>query len=169
MLKQILVAAAAGSLALTAMAVDLTEEQRAEIAKRLEPVGSVCLQGDSSCVKQAGGAGAAAGGDAMAASTVDGEAVYNEACMACHTTGAGGAPMLGNVEQWEPRIAKGIDALHNSGLNGVAGTAMMAKGGRADLSDEQVMAAVEAFGAKNDPSFKDILQRIATTLSTALG
>ena len=74
---------------------------------------------------------------------MDGEAVYNEACMACHTTGAGGAPMLGNVEQWEPRIAKGIDALHNSGLNGVAGTAMMAKGGRADLSDEQVMAAVD--------------------------
>ena len=143
MLKQILVAAAAGSVALSAMAVDLTEEQRAEIAKRLEPVGSVCLQGDSSCVKQAGGAGAAAGGDAMASATVDGEAVYNEACMACHTTGAGGAPMLGNVDQWAPRIAKGIDALHTSGLNGVAGTAMMAKGGRADLSDEQVVAAVD--------------------------
>jgi cytochrome c5 len=143
-LKQILVAAAAGSLALSAMAVDLTEEQRAEIARRLEPVGSVCLQGDSSCVKQAGGAAAAAaGGDAMAAASVDGEAVYNEACMACHTTGAGGAPMIGNADQWAPRIAKGMDALHSSGINGVAGTAMMAKGGRADLSDEQVVAAVD--------------------------
>jgi len=142
-LKQFLVAAAAGSLALSAMAVDLSEEQRAEIAERLEPVGSVCLQGDSSCVKQAGAGGPAAGGDAVAAATVDGEAVYNEACMACHTTGAGGAPMLGNAEQWAPRIAKGMDALHYSGINGVAGTAMMAKGGRADLSDEQVMAAVD--------------------------
>jgi cytochrome c5 len=142
-LKQFLVAAAAGSLALSAMAVDLTEEQRAEIAKRLEPVGSVCLQGDSSCVKQAGGAAAAAGGDAMAAATVDGEAVYNQACMACHATGAAGAPMVGNVDQWAPRIAKGVDALHSSGINGVAGTSMMAKGGRADLSDEQVMAAVD--------------------------
>ena len=37
------------------------------------------------------------------------------------------------------------------------------------VTDEQVMAAVESFGAKNDPSFKDILQRIATTLSTSLG
>ena len=40
---------------------------------------------------------------------------------------------------------------------------------RFGVSDEQVMAAVEHFGAKNDPSFKDILQRIATTLSTSLG
>lgn len=142
MLKQILVAAVAGSLALSALAVDLTEEQRDEIAKRLEPVGSVCLQGDSSCLKQ-GGAGAAAGGNAMAAATVDGEAVYNQACMACHATGAGGAPMVGNIDQWAPRIAKGTDALHQSGINGVAGTSMMAKGGRADLSDEQVMAAVD--------------------------
>ncbi|KGE05233.1 c-type cytochrome [Pseudohaliea rubra] len=142
MLKKILVAAAAGGLALSALAVDLTDEQRAEIAKRLEPVGSLCLQGDSSCVKQAGGAAAAGGGDAMAAA-VDGEAVYNEACMACHTTGAGGAPMIGDAGQWAPRIEKGMDALHNSGINGVAGTAMMAKGGRADLSDEQVVAAVD--------------------------
>lgn len=144
MLKQILVAAAAGSLALSAMAVDLTEEQRAEIARRLEPVGSVCLQGDSSCLK-AGGSGVEASGDGavMASATVDGEAVYNQACVACHGTGAGGAPMVGNVEQWAPRIAKGMDALHSSGVNGVTGTAMMAKGGRADLSDEQVVAAVD--------------------------
>ena len=40
---------------------------------------------------------------------------------------------------------------------------------RFGVSDEQVMAAVEAFGAKSDPSFKDILQRIATTLQTSLG
>jgi cytochrome c5 len=63
--------------------------------------------------------------------------------MACHASGAGGAPIVGNAEQWAPRIAKGADALHNSGLNGVAGTSMMAKGGRADLSDEAVIAAVD--------------------------
>jgi len=40
---------------------------------------------------------------------------------------------------------------------------------RFGVSDEQVMAAVDHFGAKNDPSFKDILQRIATTLSSSLG
>ena len=40
---------------------------------------------------------------------------------------------------------------------------------RFGVGDEQVMAAVEAYGAKEDPSFKDILQRIATTLSSSLG
>ena len=37
------------------------------------------------------------------------------------------------------------------------------------VTDEQVMAAVDYHGAKQDPSFKDILQRIATTLSSSLG
>ena len=40
---------------------------------------------------------------------------------------------------------------------------------RFGVTDDQVMAAVESFGARNDPSFKDILQRIATTLSSSLG
>jgi len=39
---------------------------------------------------------------------------------------------------------------------------------RFEVTDEQVMAAVEVYGAKNDDSFKPILQRIATTLSTSL-
>jgi len=37
------------------------------------------------------------------------------------------------------------------------------------VNDEQVMAAVDQFGAKQDPAFKDILQRIANTLSSSLG
>ena len=37
------------------------------------------------------------------------------------------------------------------------------------VTDEQVMAAVEHFGAKNDESFKPILTRIATTLNASLG
>jgi len=40
---------------------------------------------------------------------------------------------------------------------------------RFEVTDDQVMAAVEHYGAKNDPSFKDILARIASTLSSALG
>ena len=40
---------------------------------------------------------------------------------------------------------------------------------RFGVTDEQVMAAVDLYGAKSDPGFKDILQRIATTLSTSLG
>lgn len=146
MLKRILFTILPLVMVAAAHAVDLTDEQRAEIAARLEPVGDVCLQGES-CggPPKKPGAGPAAGGtmaEALAVE-VDGEGTYNTACMACHATGAGGAPMVGDTEAWEPRIAKGKDALYNSGLNGVAGTSMMAKGGRADLSDEAVKAAVD--------------------------
>ncbi|MEO0435615.1 MAG: c-type cytochrome [Pseudomonadota bacterium] len=115
-------------------AIEMTEEMRDAIASRIAPVGHVCLQGDA-----CGGAAAGAGGLAV----IDGEATYNNACMACHASGAGGAPMVGDLAAWEPRIAKGIEALHDSGINGVQGTAMMAKGGQAQLSDEAVIAAVD--------------------------
>lgn len=39
---------------------------------------------------------------------------------------------------------------------------------RFGVNDEQVMAAVEVYGAKEDPGFKPILRRIASTLSTSL-
>ena len=140
MFKQVFMSVLAVGAIAVAQAVELTDEQRAAIEARIKPVGEVCLQGES-----CGGAPAAAGGSmaAGAVAAVDGEATYNMACMACHASGAGGAPVVGDVAAWEPRIAKGEDALHNSGLNGVAGTSMMAKGGRADLSDEAVIAAVD--------------------------
>ena len=121
-----------------AHAVELSDAQRAEIEARIKPVGDVCLQGES-----CGGAPAATAAAGGAGAAVDGEGTYNMACMACHSTGAGGAPKVGDLAAWEPRIAKGVEALHNSGLNGVPGTSMMAKGGRADLSDEAIMAAVD--------------------------
>jgi cytochrome c5 len=80
---------------------------------------------------------------AVDTSGIDGAAIYNQACLACHASGVGGAPIVGDAGAWAPRIAKGIDALHSSGINGVAGTAMMAKGGRMDLSDAEVIAAVD--------------------------
>ena len=121
-------------LACTAFAVDLSDSQRAEIEERIRPVGEVCLQGDSSC-----------GGAATTASSGprSGEDVYNSACMACHSTGAGGAPKVGDVAAWADRIAKGNDALYASGINGVAGTGMIAKGGCMACSDEEITAAVD--------------------------
>lgn len=139
MFKQLSAMFFLGGLALSALAVELTEEQRAAIEARLKPHGDLCLSGDSACAGAAvAGADASSGGG-----DISGESVYNQACMACHTSGAGGAPIVGEVDQWSERIARGRDALHESGIKGVEGTSMMAKGGRADLSDEQVMAAVD--------------------------
>jgi len=125
----------AALLACSALAVDLTDAQRAAIEERIKPVGTSCMVGDSSC----GGAPAAVAGGAPRS----GEEVYNTACMACHTTGAGGAPKLGDIAGWGPRIAKGTDALYASGVNGVPGTGMVAKGGCVTCSDEEIRAAVD--------------------------
>ncbi len=126
----------AATVALGAAAVELTDAQRAEIEARIAPVGESCLQGDSSC--GAAVAAAAGGGEARS-----GEAVYNAACMACHTTGAAGAPKLGDVADWSGRLAKGMDILYDHGINGIPGTGMIAKGGCMNCSDEEVIAAVD--------------------------
>ena len=69
-----------------------------------------------------------------------GEEVYQKACAACHAEGVAGAPKTGDVAGWAARIEKGPEALIQAAINGV-GT-MPAKGGMADLTDEEVAAAV---------------------------
>ena len=125
---------AAALLAFSAYAVELNDRQRADIEGRIAPVGEVCMQGDAEC-----------GGTAAVASSGprSGEDVYNAACMACHTTGAGGAPVLGDVAAWADRIAKGTEVLYASGVDGVPGTGMIAKGGCMNCSDEEIHAAVD--------------------------
>jgi cytochrome c5 len=119
-----------------AWAVDLTDAQRAAIEERIKPAGQSCLEGDSAC-------GGAAVATAAASGPRSGEEVYNSACMACHGTGAGGAPKVGDTVVWADRIAKGMDVLYESGVNGIPGTAMMVKGGCMDCSDEEFNAAVD--------------------------
>ena len=73
-----------------------------------------------------------------------GEELYKAKCIACHATGVAGAPVLGNKEQWAPRIAKGMDVLLDTALNGSkVNPAMLPKGGSADLTDAQVKSIVE--------------------------
>jgi cytochrome c5 len=119
-----------------ALAVDLTDEQRAAIEERIAPVGHSCLEGDSAC---AGSAAATASADEPRS----GEAVYEEVCMACHASGVAGAPKYGDAASWADRIAKGKDALYASGETGVPGTGMMAKGGCMNCTDEEIRAAVD--------------------------
>ncbi len=66
--------------------------------------------------------------------------IFNNVCAACHGTGAAGAPML-QADQWTDRLSKGVDALYASALHGIG--IMPAKGGRSDLSDEQVKVTVD--------------------------
>lgn len=74
----------------------------------------------------------------------DGQKTYQAACFACHGTGAAGAPKTGDKAAWKDRIAQGADMLNEHAIKGFKGSKgfMPAKGGRADLSDADVKAAV---------------------------
>ena len=75
--------------------------------------------------------------------TASGEAVYKRACVGCHMTGAAGAPRVGDASAWESRIARGSASLVQTAINGVPGTAMMARGTCGTCSDDDIKAAVE--------------------------
>ena len=44
---------------------------------------------------------------------------YAASCGACHAYAAAGAPKTGDVAQWKPRLAKGMEALVSSVKNGL--------------------------------------------------
>lgn len=70
-----------------------------------------------------------------------GEQIVTSVCAACHGTGLMQSPKLGDAADWAPRIEKGIETLYDHAINGF--NMMPAKGGRADLTDEEVKAAVD--------------------------
>ena len=86
---------------------------------------------------------APAGGSA--AIPKDGAEVFQQTCCACHGQGIAGAPKAGDRTAWAPRIAKGKALLYQHALQGFQGSAgvMPPKGGRTDLSDDLIKAAVD--------------------------
>ncbi|MEQ6887158.1 c-type cytochrome [Halomonas sp. CS7] len=122
----------------TGLAVAQDDAAHDAIAERLKPVGELCLQGEDCGTAMA----AASGGDSSASSggAIDGAGIYNNVCMACHDTGAAGAPVRGDEAAWSERTGKGFETLVSHAVNGF--NAMPAKGGNPNLSDEEVQAAV---------------------------
>lgn len=104
-----------------------------EIAARLAPIGKVNLAGATPAPAPA----------ATAAATDEGPgvAVYEKACIACHSTGVAGAPKLGDKAAWEPRIAQGLDGLLATAINGKG--AMPPRGTCATCSDDDLKATIE--------------------------
>lgn len=73
--------------------------------------------------------------------TRSGDQVVAERCQECHASGKDGAPKLGDMEAWKPRLTKGVQPLIKSAISGHNG--MPARGGLANLSDAEMKAAVE--------------------------
>jgi len=101
-----------------------------DIAMRLKPV--VSLDEMRSSMKVASVAGDTANKSP--------DQLYQGACLACHSTGAAGAPKIGDAAIWNERSARGLDALVSAAINGVG--AMPPRGG-SQYDDDQIRAVVE--------------------------
>lgn len=83
----------------------------------------------------------------------NGQAVYTTTCVACHGTGAAGAPKAGDTAAWSARIGQGYDTLVQHAVNGIR--AMPAKGGNPDLDDVEVARAVVYMANQSGAKFKE--------------
>jgi len=114
--------------------------------ERIAPVGEVRVgaPGQQVAVKQpsqpaqAGGAGSSSeskGGG------MSGKQVFNSICTACHSTGAAGAPKVGDKNAWAPRAKAGLDAMVQFALKGKG--AMPPKGGNPSLTEDEIRKTIE--------------------------
>ncbi len=106
------------------------EREQRMSAARIVPIGQVNV-----------GAAPVVAAPVANAAPKSGEEVFNSVCTACHTSGLLNAPIIGNKEAWAPRVAKGMDGLMHSVLNGL--NTMPARGGNPALSDDELKATVE--------------------------
>ena len=114
-----------------------------EVLARIKPFGRVVLIGEEPAEvdEQAGEVATLE----PAAEVLSGPQVYNMACLACHGAGIGGAPTTGDTPAWSQRLSQGNEILTDHVINGYQGDAgyMPPKGGRIDLSDGEILAAME--------------------------
>ncbi len=103
------------------------------IAERIQKVGSVEIRDANRPLKS-------------------GEEVFTAQCAACHATGAAGAPKVGDVAAWAPRIKTGFDALVHSALNGK--NAMSAQGG-GNFTDTEIARAVAYLASQAGGKFDE--------------
>ncbi len=118
--------------------VTISSTDNSAVVARIQPVGKLVVAKAMSAMANA---------IVPTAQAAGGMSTYNTACMACHSTGAAGAPILGDKAAWAPRIAKGKTAMYLIALKGKG--AMPPKGGRADFSDAVIKAAVDYMISKS--------------------
>ncbi|SDO33370.1 Cytochrome c5 [Pseudomonas poae] len=126
-----MLAASATLLALGAFSAQAATAD--DLARRLEPVGKVCVQGQA-CT----GAVTESGASARAPDDV----IANH-CTACHSVGLLNAPKIGDAADWGKRAQEqgGLDGLLAKAITGV--NAMPPKGTCGDCSDDELKGAIE--------------------------
>jgi cytochrome c5 len=132
---------AAFAIVLVILATNLTSEvseykPEEVVIENIKPVGEVYIAGESEPEPVAAVADAS-----DAAGPKSGEQVYNSNCLACHGTGAAGAPKTGDAAAWAPRIAAGMDSMLANATSGL--NAMPPKGLCMTCSDEELQGAIQ--------------------------
>ena len=80
-------------------------------------------------------------GFTVATAQAEPPAKYNMYCIACHGTGAAGAPKVHDTAAWAPRLTVGVDALVASAKKGK--NAMPPMGLCNDCSDAELKEIIE--------------------------
>ena len=115
-----------------------------ELRDRLAPFGSSCLEGDEAC-GAAPAASPAVEKAAVVAEPLSGQEVYDRFCFACHATGIAEAPLFQDVDQWAPRLEKGMDELLRTSIAGFG--AMPPMGTCMTCSDDEMIDAIRYLSA----------------------
>lgn len=120
-----------------------------QVEDRIRPVGQVTMPGDETSMAATRAAPVTQAEPVVTALT--GPQVYNQACLACHGSGIGGAPAFGDAAAWASRIEQGAELMLEHAIKGYQGSAgyMPPKGGRVDLSDQEISDAVDYMVAES--------------------
>ena len=111
-----------------------------EVDARIARIGHTNLAGQAQADTQVASAEAAPAASAAPAAPAEVPPLYKKSCAMCHASGAGGAPKLGNKDDWAPRIATGMEEILKVAIKGRGG--MPARGGT-KASDEEIKAVVD--------------------------
>ena len=111
-----------------------------EIEARIARIGHISLIGEAQAATPAPAAAPASTPAAAPAAPAEVPPLYKKSCAMCHASGAGGAPKLGNKDDWAPRIATGMEEILKVAIKGRGG--MPARGGT-KASDEEIKAVVD--------------------------
>lgn len=137
------------SLANTTHTDDMSKQA---IANRIKPVGRVYIEGQSEAstpettsapetVKTESATNNKPASTNKIA-TRSGQTIYKQFCAACHSTGAAGAPKVGDKRAWKSRLAKGgKKKLIENAIKGI--NFMPPKGTCAACSDQEIKATVD--------------------------
>ena len=116
---------------------DVAETTEAATQTRIQPVGQLKM------------------GDGIPVGERQGDQIFNKICIQCHAADSivPKAPKFENKGDWAPRIAQGFDTLFQHALNGF--NAMPAKGGAADLTDQELKRVITYMANKAGGNFPD--------------